>query len=224
VENKDPHEESCRLIAVMRGRRRQFRRSSILMICLGVLFFDAGFGPLSNEEPARVTSQSPQTGTGLGLVPQAANEPVASPPQGLFYPAASLNVQVHSLEPDSQAVASRSLVPPETTDGYWLASFGSPGAGSTNTTYIVGHSWLDRDAPFNHLSTDAAPGDKFTVLTATGKLEYQVETVTTHSKSTLRDSDIWAAVPNSLVLISCHTDDPRGKNVVVVASPVPAAP
>lgn len=196
----------------------------MLMVWLGLMFFTASFGPLTNEEPAQITSRSPQTVVGLELMPQADNEPVASPPQQLYYPAASINVQVHSLEPDHQAVARRSLAPPETTDGYWLSSFGSPGAGSTNTTYIVGHSWVGRDAPFNHLSTDALPGDRFSVLTATGKLEYQVDTVTTHSKSTLKDSNIWAIVPNSLVLISCHTDDPWGKNVVVVGSLLPGTP
>lgn len=105
-------------------------------------------------------------------------------------------------------------------DGYWLASFGSPGAGSTDTTYIVGHSWLGRDAPFNRLSTAAAAGDTFTVTTATGKLGYRVDSVTDYSKSTLRDSDIWAVAPNKLVLISCHLEDTFGTNVVLTASPL----
>ncbi|WP_432394235.1 hypothetical protein ACRQ5B_12310 [Pseudarthrobacter sp. L19] len=50
-------------------------------------------------------------------------------------------------------------MPPETKDGYWLTPFGTPGTGSMNTTYIIGHSWVDQDAPFNHLSTAAAPGE-----------------------------------------------------------------
>lgn len=106
-------------------------------------------------------------------------------------------------------------------DGYWLSPFGTPGAGSTNTTYVIGHSWEGLDAPFNHLSSAAAPGDEFKVVTGTGTITYKVESVTTYTKSTLKDSPIWTAVPNRLVLISCYTQDLWGKNVAVVASPVP---
>ena len=104
-------------------------------------------------------------------------------------------------------------------DGYWLTPFGTPGDGSANTTYVIGHSWEGLDAPFNHLSSAAAPGDMLTVATETGVLRYAVESVTTYTKSTLKDSPVWDAVPNRLVLISCYTEDPWGKNVVVVATP-----
>jgi hypothetical protein len=43
--------------------------------------------------------------------------------------------------------------------------------------------------------------------------------VTTYVKSGLKDSAIWDMVPNRVVLISCYTEDPWGKNVVVSASP-----
>jgi hypothetical protein len=151
--------------------------------------------------------------------PAAVLEPAASVPQRITYPAAGMDVAVHPLAPEGGAAESRSIVPPETMDGYWLTPFGTPGAGSDNTTYVVGHSWEGLDAPFNHLSSAAAPGDTFTVTTATGTLRYAVDSVTTHTKSTLRDSAVWDAVPNRLVLISCYTEDPWGKNVVVVASP-----
>jgi LPXTG-site transpeptidase (sortase) family protein len=95
--------------------------------------------------------------------------------------------------------------------------------GSTNTTYIAGHSWLGRDAPFNRLSTAAALGDKLTVLTTAGALSYQVDSVTTYTKSMLRDSAIWTVVPNSLVLISCYTEDPWDTNVVVASPEDPTA-
>jgi hypothetical protein len=152
--------------------------------------------------------------------PQIDGVATASPPLRIEYPAAHIDVNIHPLVPDDEAMASRSLVPPGTMDGYWLESFGSPGTGSTDTTYIVGHSWLGRDAPFNRLSTAAGPGDTFTVTTATGKLVYRVDSVTDYSKQTLRDSDIWAVAPNKLVLISCHLGDPFGTNVVVKASPL----
>ena len=55
--------------------------------------------------------------------------------------------------------------------------------------------------------------------TAAGTITYQVDSVTTYVKSTLKDSPVWDMVPNRLVLISCYTEDPWGKNVVVTASP-----
>ena len=132
-----------------------------------------------------------------------------------------MDVAVHPLAPESLDAESHSIVPPETMDAYWLAPFGTPGAGSTNTTYIIGHSWEGLDAPFNHLSSAAAAGDELTVTTASGTMTYRVDSVTTYTKATLKDSPIWAVAPNRLVLISCYTEDPWGKNVAVVASPVP---
>jgi hypothetical protein len=143
----------------------------------------------------------------------------AGPPQRIIYPAAGMDVVVHPLKPDGDDTASRSIVPPETMDGYWLTPFGRPGTGSVNTTYVIGHSWEGQDAPFNHLSSSAAPGDVFTVVTPKAKLLYRVDSVTTYTKSSLKDSSIWDVVPNRLVLISCYTEDLWGKNVALVASP-----
>ncbi|MET3720154.1 MULTISPECIES: sortase [unclassified Arthrobacter] len=148
--------------------------------------------------------------------------PDASAPVRILYPAAAIDTAVHPLEPDGSAVASRTVVPPATVDGYWLTPFGVPGNGSGNTTYIIGHSWEDRDAPFNHLSSNAAEGDEFNLFTASGSIRYRVDSVTTYLKASLKDSPIWEMVPNRVVLISCYTEDPWGKNVVVTASPTMA--
>jgi hypothetical protein len=140
------------------------------------------------------------------------------------YPAAGIDVDVHALEPSGDDRASQTIVPPPTMDGYWLTPYGMPGAGSVNTTYVAGHSWQDQEAPFNRLSTKAAVGDRLTVITATGDVNYRVDSVATYNKSGLKDSPIWDVVPNRLVLISCYTDDLWGTNVVVVASPEAAGP
>ena len=145
--------------------------------------------------------------------------PPAAPPQRLVYPAAEIDVVVHPLEPTGADQASQTIVPPPTMDGYWLTPYGVPGAGSVNTTYVVGHSWQDQEAPFNRLSTHAAAGDPLTVTTATGDVAYRVDSVTHYVKSGLKDSPIWQVVPNRLVLISCYTDDLWGTNVVIMASP-----
>ncbi|WP_411374798.1 class F sortase [Arthrobacter sp. MPF02] len=135
------------------------------------------------------------------------------------YPSTGFDVPVYPLELDGAARASQTIVPPETKDGYWLTPFGTPGAGSANTTYVIGHSWDGAEAPFNHLSSSSRVGDRFEVDTAAGTMAYQVDSVTTYVKSGLKDSPVWDIVPNRLVLIICYTEDPWGKNVVIMASP-----
>lgn len=147
--------------------------------------------------------------------------PPAAAPLRITYPAAGMDVVVHPLEPSRAEVESQAIVPPVSLDGYWVTDFGTPGAGSSNTTYIMGHSWEGRDAPFNRLSSSAEPGDTFDVTTATGKIRYLVDAISTEDKSSLKDHEIWQVVPHRIVLISCYTEDLYGKNVVLLASPAP---
>ena len=179
------------------------------------------FGPVApapTAVPAAAASNAAQSAPAASA-PAGPVLPAASAPRHIRYPAAAIDTAIHPLEPDQSAVASQTIVPPTTMDGYWLTPFGTPGNGSNNTTYIIGHSWEGRDAPFNHLSSDASVGDEFTITTTDGTLRYRVDSVTTYLKSTLKDSPIWDIVPNRVVLISCYTEDPWGKNVAVSASP-----
>jgi hypothetical protein len=215
------------------GRGRLFSAKNIVFVVLcGVLaYFAFAFlptlaGPGTSPAVTGLAVQSTATAQASATpTPSAATRdpvaagPAASPPLRLVYPAADIDVVVHPLEPTGEDQASQTIVPPPTMDGYWLSPYGAPGAGSVNTTYIAGHSWTDRDAPFNHLSAKAAAGDRLTVTTATGDVAYLVDSVTTYDKPGLKDSPIWQVVPNRLVLISCYTDDFWGTNVVVVASP-----
>lgn len=152
-----------------------------------------------------------------------ATEPAASPPGWLTVEAAGIDQSILPLTPSEEEFASQSIVPPLTEDAYWLTSFGTPGKASEDTTYITGHSWEGRDAPFNRLSTDAAVGDSIVLTTETGVLDYVIDSVTTLDKNTLKDSEIWDVVPNRLVVISCYTEDIWGKNVVITASPAGSA-
>lgn len=221
------------------ARPRIFTFRSILFVALSGLlafcaltFFPQLTGAGSTPEPVTALPTSTATFTAAPTpapVPDPAPSkrptaavpvgPAASPPQRLVYPAADIDVVIHPLAPTGADQASQTIVPPPTMDGYWLTPYGVPGAGSRNTTYVAGHSWVDRDAPFNRLSTKASVGDRFTVTTATGKLSYRVDSVTTYEKSGLKNSPIWRVAPNRLVLISCYTGDFWGTNVVVVASP-----
>lgn len=145
--------------------------------------------------------------------------PPAATPRELIIETADIVVPILPLMPTEADLAAQTIVPPETIDGYWLANFGMPGAGSDNTVYITGHSWEDRDSPFNQLSTEVEVGDAITLTTDEGKIDYVIDSVTTHNKDTLKDSDIWNITPNRLVLISCFTGDLWGKNVIVTATP-----
>ncbi|MEX5234275.1 class F sortase [Kocuria arenosa] len=149
----------------------------------------------------------------------AADRPAAAAPVRLSLEDARFDVAVLPLAPSQQELATELLVPPDTLDGYWLTPYGMPGEGSENTTYITGHSWEDRDAPFNRLSDPGLVGSEIELETGTGTLEYVVDSVVTHDKNTLKDSDIWRIVPDRLVIVSCYTEDLWGKNVVLTASP-----
>ncbi|MEV8084506.1 class F sortase [Pseudarthrobacter oxydans] len=178
--------------------------------------------PATDPAPIAVTGPAERTAAPFDSTASPAPAPLlpeAAEPLRIRYPSAGFDVPVHRLDLDSDARANQTVVPPETKDGYWLAPFGTPGHGSANTTYVIGHSWDGAEAPFNHLSSAAAVGDRFEVDTAAGTIAYQVDTVTTYLKATLKDSPVWEIVPNRLVLISCYTEDPWGKNVVVTASP-----
>lgn len=230
-------------------RWRRWNRGDLAILLCGVLAFllitfggplfhqaqpsALGSGTVTELAPSIINSGEPApmavTGTPEGWRSTPTDSPAqeaaapalpeAAQPVRIRYASAAFDVPVHALEPDDSAQASQTIVPPATKDGYWLTPFGTPGHHSTNTTYVIGHSWEGAEAPFNHLSSAASVGDRFEVDTTTGTMAYEVDSVTTYLKSSLRDSPIWDIVPNRLVLISCFTEDPRGKNVVVTASP-----
>ena len=168
---------------------------------------------------AAVPAQRAEAQTPGSPVAAGPELPAAAQPVRIRYQSAAFDVAVHPLDLDGEAQSSRTIEPPATKDGYWLTPFGIPGNGSGNTTYVIGHSWEGADAPFNHLSTAAAVGDHIEVETAAGSISYRVDSITTYLKSGLKDSPVWDMVPNRLVLISCYTEDPWGKNVVVTAYP-----
>lgn len=174
--------------------------------------------------PVEAVSAAPPTAAPTGTPSAAAtpDRPAAAAPVRLSVEDARFDVTVLPLTPSEQELATELLVPPDTLDGYWLTPYGMPGEGSENTTYITGHSWEDRDAPFNRLSDPGLVGSEIELETGSGTLEYVVDSVVTHDKNTLKDSDIWRIVPDRLVIVSCYTEDLWGKNVVLTASPAQA--
>ncbi|WP_240720296.1 class F sortase [Pseudarthrobacter sp. NamB4] len=184
----------------------------LALTVFGIMLSGPGASPTLTA-PSTPASQSSAAGTVTAALP-----PVSSPRQ-LSIESAKIKVPVLPLTPTESDLATQSLVPPETLDGYWLTNYGTPGAESDNTVYITGHSWENRDSPFNRLSSDVEVGNTVTLTTDQGTIDYVVDTVTTHNKDSLKDSDIWNIVPNRLVLISCYTEDLWGKNVIVTALP-----
>jgi hypothetical protein len=185
---------------------------------------DTGSPAATATAPVEAVSAAPPTAAPTGTPSAAAtpDRPAAAAPVRLTVEDARFDVTVLPLTPSEQELATELLVPPDTLDGYWLTPYGMPGEGSENTTYITGHSWEDRDAPFNRLSDPGLVGSEIELETGSGTLEYVVDSVVTHDKNTLKDSDIWRIVPDRLVIVSCYTEDLWGKNVVLTASPAPA--
>lgn len=191
---------------------------------LGIHLF-SGQGATSADSSSEATHTASPTHNASPTAPVASaatksQVPPAAAPTALSVPSADIEVPVLPLTPTEDDLATQSIVPPETLDGYWLTNYGKPGDGSDNTVYITGHSWEGRESPFNRLSTEVEVGDTVTLTTDEGAIDYVVDSVTTHNKDTLKDSDIWNIVPNRLVLISCFTEDLWGKNVIVTAAPV----
>lgn len=201
-------------------------RSLVVALALSVVLIGWGSSqatvptaaPPSSLE-ARPSAPAPAVAAQPTLAPAPAP---GSPPAHITYAAAGMDQPVLPLTPTEEERSLAALVPPHTADAYWLTSYGVPGAGSTNTTYIVGHSWEGRESPFNNISSLAQPGDRLTVTTAEGPLGYTIDRITTEYKDTLKDSPIWDKVPGRLILITCFTEDLWGKNIIVQASPAPA--
>lgn len=183
------------------------------------------WGADGTGSPAATATAPVEAGSTASPTPAAtdaaasSDRPAAAAPVRLAVEDAGFDVTVLPLTPSEQELATELLVPPDTLDGYWLTPYGTPGEGSENTTYITGHSWEDRDAPFNRLSDPGLVGSEIELETGAGTLEYVVDSVVTHDKNTLKDSDIWRIVPDRLVIVSCYTEDLWGKNVVLTASP-----
>ncbi|MFJ6537730.1 class F sortase [Paenarthrobacter sp. NPDC091711] len=188
--------------------------------------------------PAASTADSPLPRSPSAVPTESESEPApqyqvpgevaaagaGAPPLHISYGAVGLDQGILPLTPSPQELSLNSIVPPHTPDAYWLSPYGMPGEGSTNTTYVVGHSLEGGNSPFNNISARAKAGDLLSVTTAEGRLEFVVDEVTTEYKATLRDSRIWDIVPGRLILITCYAADLWGKNIIVQASPLTGKP
>ena len=140
--------------------------------------------------------------------------PSAAAPVQLAIPAANIDVVVHPMG------CVEHINPPEYDAAYWCTNYGKPGGGSTDTTYLVGHSNGMQEWQFNRLSSQVRVGDRIELTTLNGQLNYQVDDVFVHPKPTLKSHDLWSTRPGHLYIISSHMGDLRGENIVISAAPV----
>jgi hypothetical protein len=201
-------------------------RTLVVAFLLALVLLASSSSPAVTSAIRPDPAAAPGPSTAAPAVPSStappAAVPVASPPLHITYPAVEMDQDVLALSPTEEEMTLGSIVPPATLEAYWLAPYGSPGPGSTNTTYIVGHSWEGRGSPFNNISARSTPGDQFTVTTAQGTFNYRVNAITTENKSSLEASPVWDIVPGRIILITCYAEDLWGKNIIIEASPLPA--
>jgi LPXTG-site transpeptidase (sortase) family protein len=196
----------------------------ILGSTAGMAFQQPPAVPEPLRQSIRETPPSTANRPALQAIPPSApaqTEPAAAVPLRLLYPRADADIALLALTPSPQDLARGEVEPPKSKEGYWLTTYGKPGTGSTDTTYIIGHRWLAEEAPFNRIGTNARPGDGLTLSTQTGTLDYMVTAVETYDKTTLNTAPVWNRVPGRVVLITCDLDDPWGKNTVITADPAP---
>jgi hypothetical protein len=101
----------------------------------------------------------------------------------------------------------------------WWAESGMPGTSTEQTVVVAGHNYSKRDAPFKALRV-VTPGDTVVLRTATGTVEYAVDSVGPLPKgSLLADNELRKSVPGRLILANCDVQggEPTDDNFVVVA-------
>ena len=149
-------------------------------------------------------------------------DPAAGPPRRLVVPALDVDAQVIPI-----TAPNRILLPPSDprTLGWWGEGV-VPGA-VEGGALITGHTVHSGGGAFDDLET-LDRGDRVSVVTDEGRIDYRVSGITIYRKATLaRDAEkvFRQTGPGRLVLITC--EDWNGStylsNAVVFADPVPTS-
>ncbi|MDJ0393340.1 class F sortase [Rhodococcus sp. G-MC3] len=133
-------------------------------------------------------------------------------PDGVTYMSSPVN-------PDGLYRNSDQVLNPVDELPAWWAESGLPGTDTQETVVVAGHNYSKRDAPFKALAV-MQPGDSIVLETATGTLDYTVESVGPLPKgSLLGDNDLRQQVPGRLILANCDVrgGEPTNDNFIVVA-------
>ncbi|WP_217135422.1 class F sortase [Leucobacter chinensis] len=182
--------------AILIGLTALFVTTGLGLVIVGALNF---FAP----EPA------PSTGAErIGPVPQEpeAATPDAAAPKQLSIASIGFTAPIESMSVGTE----HDLFPPDFTQAFWLDDYGSPGAGSDNTVYLIGHTSSNASAVFDPLvnrveqRSTVLVGDEIVVTTEKGDVVYEVTASERHPRSSLGTLEkVWQSKPDRLVLVTC---------------------
>jgi hypothetical protein len=175
---------------------------------------------LRGDNTATGASESSADIPAIGALPEPAPGQTTTTTHGwktvTLLPGQPLHVSIPAVGLDA-AVATMTITPGEAVDpptpgsAYWLSNYGTAGPGSTNTTYIAGHTYRGRGrAVFNplldvpHSSYTVHAGDAIVLTTATGTFDYTITATDLYDKiSVQQQTELWKRVPGRLVLVTC---------------------
>ena len=131
-------------------------------------------------------------------------------PTRLVIPSIGANADVGRVMQTYDAAGNAQLAPPEQTyddlmRAYWWSERQAPGYPVSKTTFIIGHTCHKDGCPavFNSLQTIQF-GALIHVSTSQGELTYKVfDTKTYLGKDIANAAEVYADVPNQLVLATC---------------------
>ncbi len=164
---------------------------------------------------------------------EESTEAVAPIPAGVPH---TLRIPVIRFEAPALPLAldgAPTILPPTKGDAYWLEEYGAPGADSSGTVYLAGHSSADGTAVFDPLidrgeqASALQIGDEILVDTDQGTVVYHIQALERHPKTELADiENLWTSSPGRLVIITCFYDGTSRTapdNFVVYARIAPAS-
>lgn len=183
--------------------------------------------PQTPQQPAMASSVPPAEEPETESVPsdeakpsgEASQESVEiiqpAPPTDLAI-SSGLTAKVIPYQPEGDV-----LDPPDMVNAYWVTERGTPGTASSDTVYVIGHTWRKGDAVFDALQ-HVQEGQEITLTVDGQQLRYRVDDTVRYLKNEVYDTDeVWRIVPGRLILISCFLRDDGQRsteNFVVYAS------
>lgn len=182
---------------------------AVVALGIGATFLTIGISQLF-AEPQRVNAAA----TRVSVDPVSDDLPAANaaPPVSISIPVIGFEATVAPMSVADDSV----LYPPTVSEAFWLTDYGMPGVGSTNTTYLIGHTSADGSAVFDPLvDVDAQapvllPGDEIVVENENGTVLYEVVSTDRQAKTAVPELEtVWRAEPGRLVIITCFFNASR---------------
>lgn len=190
------------------------RRSFFYVLCAVALVSGC-----ANAEPEIAAADRSPVESRIAVAPPVSVVDAAQPQDIELRSADGTTYLSSPVNPDGLFRNSDQILNPVDELPAWWAESGLPGTSTQQTVVVVGHNYSKRDAPFKALAA-VQPGDTVVLQTATGVLNYDVESVGPLPKgSLLSDNDLRAQVPGRLILANCDVrgGEPTNDNFIVVA-------